>query len=171
MDVTRLYPQYNIIKDRRTQVNPISPVNFERRSGKERRNEDRIQLDTGLTRDIFELKSKVSQLQKTEKTEKGGQQNTKGPAFTQNMSKAVQNSIKTDQFIKTIKPAVKESPKEAAKAPSQTGAMAGLIGIVLGGTLLSTVMGVVGVGIALAIGGFMGGKMLRGAIVNHLKNK
>lgn len=165
MDVIKLYPQYNIVKDRRVQVAPISPIAYERRSGEDRRGDDRIKLDTTLTRDIFELKSKVAQFQKSEPKE------TKGTAFTQNAAKAAQNSIKTDQFIKTVKPGDKESPKEAAKSNSQIGTMAGLISVVLGGTLASAFFGVAGVIAALAIGGFVGGKLLRTAITNHLKNK
>ena len=173
MDVIKLYPQYNIIGDRRMQTTPVSPVAFERRSGKERRDENRLKLDTTLTRDIFEIKSKVAKLDPSEikSEQKSDKKITQGTSFTQNVSKAAQNSIKTDQFIKTIKPNATESPKEIAKSKSQTGAIAGLAAVVLGGTLLAPALGIAGVAVAVGIGVFMGGKLLRSAIKSHMKNK
>jgi hypothetical protein len=177
MDVIKLYPQYNIVNDRRVQAAPVSPVSYERRSGNERRDENRLKLDTTLTRDIFEIKGKVAQLENsTQKIgQKGEQKNDKkdvqGPAFTQNISKAAQNSIKTDQFIKTTKPNTTETPKEIAKSKSQVGATAGLIAVVLGGTLAAPAFGIAGVGIAIGLGAFLGAKLLRSAITTHIKNK
>lgn len=165
IEVNKLYPQYNVVKDRRVQKASASPVGFERRSGIERRNDNRIKLDTTLTRDIFEVKNKVSQIKKTE------DKNSQGVTFAQNVSRAAQNSIKTDQFVKTAKPNTVQTPKEAAKSKSQTGAVAGLISVVLGGTLLSTVLGVAGVVVAIGIGAFVGGRLLKNAIVSHIKNK
>ena len=169
VEINRLYPQYNTAYERRQQKAPISPVAFERRSGFDRRNEDRIKLDTTLTRDIFEVKNKVAQLQNN--VAKKADNTT----FTQNISKAAQNSVKIDQFIRTTDPNSKNnklsSAKPEFKANSQAGALAGILGVALGGTLASTFMGVAGVGIAIGIGAYFGGKALRSAIVSHLKNK
>lgn len=184
MDVVRLYPQYNIMQERRQQNAPVSPVAFERRSGTERRSGDRIKLDTNLTRDIFEIKSKVSQIENIGQNsgQQSAQKLTKNVApqkaeritFSHNISKAAQNSIKTDQFIKTTKsnsPNLADSPKEIAKSKSNAGALAGVLAVILGGTLASTFLGVAGVGIAIGIGTYFGGKFLKSAIVSHLKNK
>lgn len=160
LDVVKLYPQYNIIRERRQQKSPVSPFNIERRSGVDRRSDDRPKLDTTLTRDIFEIKSKVAQIQKHEKV-----------TFNQNISKAAQNSLKTDQFIKATKPTLQERPKEIAKSNSQAGTLSGVLGVILGGTLASAFLGVAGVGIALGIGVYFGGKFLKNVIVSHLKNK
>lgn len=165
LDVNRLYPQYNVRQERRQQKNPVSPVAFERRSGIDRRTEDRVRLDTTLTKDIFEIKSKVAQVQQS------SSQKAEKVSFTQKSSNAAQHSIKTDQFIRTTKPAVTESPKEIAKSKSTAGAMAGVLAAVLGGTLASTFLGIAGIGVAIGIGAYFGGKALRGAIVSHLKNK
>lgn len=169
MDVVKLYPQYHVITDRRQQKAPVSPVAFERRSGIDRRSDDRIKLDTSLTRDIFEIKNKVAQLQKPEN--KPEYKNIQGPAFTQNSAKVAQNILKADEFVKTTKPNTVENTKELAKAESNHGALLGVFSAVLGGTLASTMLGIAGVGIAIGIGAFFGGKFLKSAIVSHLTNK
>lgn len=178
MDVVKLYPQYNLTQERRQQ-NPTTPVSFERRSGVDRRNEDRIKLDTNLTRDIFEIRSKVSQIPLIGNSNGGNQNIQKTEANkieapinqTQNISKAAQNDIKTDQFVKTTKPNTTESPSFGANPKSDAGALAGVFAAMLGGVLASTMLGVAGVAIAIGIGGYFGGKFLKNAIVSHIKGK
>lgn len=162
LEVNRLYPQYIVMKERRQQT---APVSVERRSGMDRRSDNRVKLDTTLTRDIFEVKNKVNQIQKT------AQKNIEKVTFTKNIHKAIQNSIKTDQFIKTTKSTPAENSKIVAKAKSDAGAIAGILAAVLGGTLASAFLGIAGVGIAIGLGAYFGGKILRSAIVSHLKNK
>lgn len=171
MDVVKLYPQYNIIKDRRIQKDPVSPVAFERRSGKDRRSDDRLRLDTNLTRDIFEVKNKVSQIQQSAQktTQKILPQNTEKTNFTQNVSKAALGSIKADQFIKTNKPNSVENSKTFAKTKSDATAVAGIITAMLGGIMASTFLGPAGIGVAIGLGAYFGGKILKNAIVSHLK--
>lgn len=164
MEVSKLYPQYYITKERRQQ-NASSPVKYERRSGMDRRVDDRIKLDTTLTKDIFEIKSKVAHIQKTLP------KNIEKITFKQNIAKAFQNSIKTDQFIKSTKPNLKESPKELNKAKSDIGARAGLLGVMLAGTFSAAVMGVAGAVVAVGLGVYVGGRVLAKAIASHLKNK
>lgn len=173
MDIVKLYPQYNITQERRKQ-NPNTPVSFERRSGVERRNEDRIKLDTNLTRDIFEIKSKVSQIplmgkQVTQTPEVNKVENTTN--HIQNASKATQNELKTDQFIKTTKPDSQQNPVFEAKPKSDAGALAGVFAAILGGVMASTMIGVAGIAVAIGIGGYFGGKFLKNAIVSHIKGK
>ena len=173
MDVVKLYPKYNTMRERRQEANPISPVSFERRSGQDRRSDDRVKLDTNLTRDIFEIKSKVAQIQQSGQklTQNATSQKEEKTTFTENVSKAAQNSIKTDQFIKSTKPVVQDSPKEIAKSKSRAGALGGVLAVVLGGTLASAFLGVAGAGVAIGLGVYFGGKFLKNAIVSHIKNK
>lgn len=170
MDVVKLYPQYNTMRERR-QTN--SSVPFERRSGQDRRSDDRVQLDTNLTRDIFEIKSKVAQIQNSgaKLTQNASSQKEEKISFIENISKAAQNSIQTDQFINSKKSAVQESPKEIAESKSKTAALGGVLAVVLGGTLASAFLGVAGAGVALGLGIYFGGKFLKNAIVSHIKNK
>lgn len=165
LEVSKLYPQYIVMTDRRQQASGVSPISFERRSGMDRRSENRVILDTTLTRDIFEVKNKVTQIQKT------AHKNIEKITFSQNISKATQNLLKADQFIKTTKPTFTDSPKIVAKAKSDAGAIAGILAVVLGGTLASAFLGVAGIGVAIGLGAYFGGKILRSAIISHLKNK
>lgn len=177
MDVARLYPQYTIIRERRQQQAPKSPVGFERRSGHDRRTENRVQLDTNLTRDIFEVRNKVSQIQQN--SQNSGQKliqkilprNLEKTTFSQNITKAAQNNINTDQFIKTAKTQLADASKTIIKSKSDAGAIAGIIGVALGGVLASTLLGPAGIGIALGLGVYFGGKLIKNVVTSHLKDK
>ena len=57
--VTRLYPQYQRSQDRRQQNIPVA---VERRSGNDRRGGERVSLDKQLTKDIYDVKSKVARI-------------------------------------------------------------------------------------------------------------
>lgn len=162
LDVVKLYPQYRVAYERRQQN---VPVENDRRSGVDRRSTDRVKLDTNLTRDIFEVKNKVSDLQKPK------QKDAEKVNFTHNVTRAAQNSIKTDQFIKTTKPNSADNKTTFTKSSSNSNALAGVLGIILGGTLATTLLGPAGVGIAVGLGAYFGGKFLKTAIVSHMKNK
>ena len=168
IDVVKLYPQYNIKSDRRQQNNQ-APVTFERRQSTDRRSEDRIKLDTNLTRDIFEIKSKVSQIQNPVNKSDTNLSNSKldKTKFTSTASNAALNSIKTDQFVKTTKSVVSNTQKYK----SDTSALAGVFAAMIGGVLAAPLIGIAGVGLAIGIGAYFGGKFLKSAIVAHIKNK
>lgn len=159
--IHKLYPQYSIVNDRRKQS---SPVEFDRRSGIDRRSPDRVQLDTGLTRDIFEIKSKVSQLQNT------AQKKAENITFTQNAPKIAQNNLKTDQFIRTTKPEStnQNSPSNIASESSAASA-AGALACVFGGIIAASCLGSVGAGMAIGLSTYFGGKVFKEIIVSHLK--
>lgn len=156
-----LYPQYQMLPDRRKKS---VPVEFERRSGVERRSENRVVMDTKLTRDIFEVKNKVSQLQKTNPVN-----------FSQDVSKAATNSIKTDQFVKNDFSKTAEKISESKESPSATTLLGGILAVALGGVVASTVLGPAGAVIAVGFGAYMGGKILKQMVVSHMveneKNK
>ncbi len=163
LEVQKLYPQYKAIQDRRQQSVPVS---FERRSGVERRSQDRVLLDTNLTRDIFEIKSKVSQLKKPESN------NVSKVAFTQNAEKSALNSLKTDQFVKTTKTEPTDNAKAPSKSNNNSAAMAiGILASVLGGIVASTLMGPAGVFVAVGLGAYCGGKLLKQVMSTHMKDK
>lgn len=157
MDVVRLYPQYNIVKERRAQS---APVSFERRSGLDRRSENRAQLDTKLTKDIFEVKSSISQLQPTSK------QKVEKAASFQGLSMAPQ--VNKDEFVRT-KPT--DNPKPIDKTDTQEGALGLAFGAVLGGAVASTFLGSAGIGIALGLGVYFGGKLFKEVISHHIAKK
>lgn len=162
LEVQRLYPQYKSIADRRQNVQPVS---FERRSGVERRSQDRVQLDTNLTRDIFEIKSKINQIQKPESN------NVSKVAFTQKMENSAINSLKADTFVKSVKDEPSQNIKPSSKSSSGAAATAGVLACALGGALLTTFLGPVAGGVALGIGAYVGGKFLKQAIEIHMRDK
>lgn len=169
MDVARLYPQYNIMNERRKQSTSFSPnsnIPFERRSGIDRRSDDRVQLDTNLTRDIFEVKNKVNQMQ-----QKASPQKTHTVNFSRNIEKAALNSINTDQFIKTIKPNQIETPKQIEKAKTEAGSLGGIATAMLGGIMASALLGTAAVGVAVGLGVYFGLKLVKNAIATHFNDK
>lgn len=164
LDVNRLYPQYSVSSERRKQN--IS-VPFERRSGQDRRAGERISMDSNLTRDIFEVRSSLSELQKTTKkeAEKLGIQKT--PEI------AAPAALKADEFFKTEK-----EPPQISKdyeSPSAFALMGGILAIAMGGVIATTLLGTAGAVIAVGIGAYFGGRILKQAIVNQIveneKNK
>ena len=58
-NIRNLYPQYKYSTDRRQQNIPVA---VDRRSGNDRRGNDRVAFDTQLTKDIFDVKNQVSKL-------------------------------------------------------------------------------------------------------------
>ncbi len=157
----RLYPQYQVVSDRRKKNVPVA---FERRSGVERRSENRIAMDTKLTRDIFEVKNKISHLQKTNPVN-----------FSQDISNAATNSIKTDQFVKSDFSKTANKIAESKESPSTTAMLGGILGIALAGVVASSLMGPAGAVVAIGFGAYLGGKVLKQMVVSHMvdieKNK
>lgn len=166
LDVNRLYPQYSVSSERRKQN--IS-VPFERRSGNDRRSEERISMDTNLTRDIFEVRNSISELQKT--TQKSAEKlNIDTTAAT-----AAPTAIKTDQFVKTEKEKPIEPVSKEYEPPSTMALMGGILAVAMGGVIATTLLGTAGAVIAVGFGAYLGGKVLKQAIVNQIveneKNK
>lgn len=158
MDVVKLYPQYNVVKERRQ---ASAPVSFERRSGVDRRTDQRVQLDTKLTRDIFEVRNKVSQLQPTTK------QKVENTASFKGISMAPQ--INKDEFVRTKPISNSDNPKPISKKDSQDGALGLAFGAILGGAVASTFMGTAAIGVAVGLGLYVGGRLLNAALSGHLK--
>jgi len=164
MDYIRLYPQYNIVQERRKQQINFSPnanILFERRSGEDRRSGDRVQLDTNLTRDIFEVKNKVVQLQ-----QKTSPQNV---SFMRTLEKIAPSS--TDKFVRIIKPTQIETPRQIQKEKSEAGSVGGVIAAMLGGIMASTFLGTAAVGVVVGLGVYFGAKLVKNALLSHVKDK
>lgn len=166
LDVNRLYPQYSVSTERRKQN--VS-VPFERRSGLDRRSESRIQLDNNLTKDIFEVRSSLSELQKT--TQKSAEKiNVDTTAAT-----AAPMAVKADQFVKIEKDKPSESVNNKKEPPSTMALMGGIMAVAMGGVIATTLLGTAGAVIAVGFGAYLGGKILKQAIVNQIveneKNK
>ena len=153
LEFQRLYPQYQTTTDRRKQNVPVA---FERRSGEDRRTQERVALDTNLTRDIFQVKNSIVNIQKT------------APQKIENVSKAATNTIKADQFIKEQK--INDSSKiEKPQEPISASTIMGtILGVGLVGIVASTFLGTVGAVFSVCLGAYCGGKMLKQAIVAHL---
>lgn len=137
------------------------PVSFERRSGIDRRLGDRVQLDTNLTRDIFEVRNKVSQLQTSTK------QKAENIVSAQKISMTPQ--INKDEFTRT-KPA-NDNPKPIDKTDAQEGALGLALGAIFGGAVASTFLGSAGIGIALGLGVYFGGRLLNAALAHHIRKR
>ncbi len=158
----KLYPQYNIVNDRRKSS---VPVELDRRSGGERRSADRLQLDTGLKKDIFEIKSKIQNIQKTD-PQNVEQSKAKDVSFTR--AAADKMTIHTgDEFIKTI---VKNEPKvEIPKADSTPPSAMGAMAFMLGGIIAATTMGAAAVGAVVGLGAYFGAKIIKEVVSSRLK--
>lgn len=166
LDVNRLYPQYSVSSERRKQS--IS-VPFERRSGTDRRSEERVSMDTNLTRDIFEVRNSISELQKTT------QKSTEKFNIDATASTAAPNILRGDQFVKTEKEKPVEPVSKKNEPPSTMALMGGILAVAMGGVIATTLLGTAGAVIAVSFGAYLGGKILKQAIVNQIveneKNK
>ncbi len=147
--VSRLYPQYQFQQDRRQQNIPVA---VERRSGVDRRNENRVQLDNKLQQDIFEVKDKVAKLESL--TPKFFEQNvtTQAPTF------ASMNNMTQDTLVKQAKPdnnalLQKEAElKEEASTSFKIGVIAAALACAIGISFLSSAGAVIAIGTGVYIG-------------------
>lgn len=160
--INALYPQYQYQKDRRQQNIPVA---FERRSGVERRTEERVQLDTQLTRDIFEVKGKIKDITGTI----GFNSSHKNINNIANTTAA--NSTQADQFIKAKNMEEMNNPNNNAKQGSSKSLETGLLAVALAGVLFTPFIGAAGAVIALGATLYVGAKVLKNAISEQAKDK
>ncbi len=160
--INALYPQYQYQKDRRQQNIPVA---FERRSGVERRTEDRVQLDTQLTRDIFEVKGKIKDITGTI----GFNSSQKNINNITNTNAA--NSMQADQFIKAQNNEIINNPNNNSQKNSPKALETGLLAVALAGVLFTPFIGTAGVVIALGATLYVGAKVLKNAITEQAKSK
>ena len=163
-NISNLYPQYKPSEDRRK--NNI-PVAIERRSGKDRRAEDRVALDSRLTRDIWQVKGQIAKLE------------TFTPKFlehvniTQNSEFASKNNLTRDEFVKPIKPDMSEILREEAKLQQKadTSFKIGMVAAALAGAIAVSFMGTAGAVIAVGATLYVGSRVLKNVMVKELKDE
>ena len=166
LDVNRLYPQYSVSSERRKQN--IS-VPFERRSGNDRRAEERVAMDANLTRDIFEVRNSISELHKST------QKNAEKLQIDSTSAISTPVALEADKFVKTEKTKQTEPVNKTYEPPSTMALMGGILAVAMGGVIATTLLGTAGAVIAVGFGAYIGGKVLKQAIVNQIveneKNK
>lgn len=162
--VNELYPQYQRGKDRRQQNIPVA---VERRSGVDRRDPNRVQLDSKLQHDLFDVKKKVAKLEAM--APKLFEQNvtTQAPTF------ASMNNMTQDMLVKEAKPDPTELARREAELrdKASTSFKVGVIAAALAGAIglsfLSSAGAVIAVGTAL----YIGSRILKTAIVKEMEDK
>ena len=152
--ITSLYPQYQRNGDRRQQNIPVA---VERRSGKDRRSEDRVILDKQLTRDIFEVKSKVAKMESLAPSLFTGQVTTQTPTF------ASMNNFTQDQLVKESKPDMSAIARQEAQLQDKasTSFQIGILSAALASSIAVSFMGTAGAVIAIGTALYIGGRVLK----------
>ncbi len=161
--ITGLYPQYQIKKDRRQQNIPVA---VERRSGRDRRSEDRVALDTTLTKDIYTVKKQVAKIEAL--APKLFEQNVtkQAPTFTS------MNNMTQDQLVKESKPdfSALQRQEAALKNKASLSFQLGILSAALAGAIALSFLGSTGAVIALGTSFYVGARIVKALIVKNLKN-
>lgn len=161
--VNRLYPQYQRSQDRRQQNIPVA---VERRSGRDRRSEDRVVLDKQLTRDLYDVKSKVAKLEALSPKIFEDNVTKQAPTFS------AMNNMTQDILLKESKPDFSEIARREAEIESmeatkfQIGMIAAALVAAVGLSFLSSAGAVIAIGTAL----YIGGRVLKTLIANQIKD-
>ncbi len=162
--IANLYPQYKITPDRRQQNIPVA---IERRSGHDRRSKDRVMLDSQLTRDIFEVKSKIAQLESLAPKFFETNVTTKPPTFG-NM-----NNLTQDQLVKQTKPIdIKEIERKQAELQDRA-SLSFQIGVITAALAFGVALAsMTGIGAVIAIGTslYVGGRILKAVIAREMND-
>jgi len=161
--ITTLYPQYKLSEDRRQQNIPVA---VDRRSGKDRRGEDRVVLDRQLTKDIFEVKSKVAKLESLAPSLFAQQVTTKNPTF------ASMNNFTQDQLVKESKPDMSAIARQEAKLQDRasTSFSVGILSAALAGAIAVSFMGTAGAVIAIGTTLYIGGRVLKTLMAKEIQD-
>ncbi|MCD7879698.1 MAG: hypothetical protein LUG16_07190 [Candidatus Gastranaerophilales bacterium] len=162
--ITSLYPQYQRGKDRRQQNIPVA---VERRSGQDRRSQDRVLLDSKLTRDIFEVKSQVAKLESLSPKLFTDRVTTQNPNFSS------QNNFTQDQLLKQTKPDYSEIARQEAKLQDKasTSFQVGVISAALAGAIAVSFMGTTGAVIAVGTCIYVGARVLKTLMAKQIDDK
>ena len=161
--INRLYPQYQRSQDRRQQNIPVA---VERRSGRDRRGEDRVVLDKQLTRDLYDVKSKVAKLEALNPKIFEDNVTKQAPTFSS------MNNMTQDILVKETKPDYAEIARREAKIEDmeatkfQIGMIAFALLAAVGLSTLSSAGAVIAVGTAL----YIGGRILKTVIANQISD-
>lgn len=161
--IVSLYPQYQRSEDRRKQNIPVA---VERRSGKDRRSEDRVVLDKQLTKDIFEVKSHLAKLDTFAPGLFVDRVSSQAPTF------ASRSVLGTDNLQKTVtKPDFKEIKKEEEKLQDRASMsfQIGVLSTALAGAIAISFMGPTAAVIALGTTAYIGARVLKAVMVKEMQ--
>ena len=161
--ISRLYPQYEKCHDRRKQNIPVA---VDRRSGNDRRSEDRVSLDTKLTKDIFDVKRNVMKIEELSPKFFEHRVTTQNPGFTS------QNNMTQDMLIKQAKPDYTAIARQEAqlKEKADLSFKVGVITAALGGAIAISFMGTAGAVIAVGTSLYIGARILKIMMDKEIKD-
>ncbi len=161
--INGLYPQYKRSADRRQQNIPVA---IDRRSGKDRRSEDRVMLDKQLTKDIFEVKSKVAKLESLSPKLFESNVVKQAPSFseTNNMTKDILVRRNMPDSTELARRELRMQKAEMLKF------QIGLIATALAAAAVLTSLTGAGAVIALGTGAYIGGRILKLIITRELSD-
>lgn len=160
--ISSLYPQYQRSKDRRQQNIPVA---IDRRSGKDRRSEDRVQLDTRLTRDIFEVKKNVAKIEALAPQLFASNVTRQAPTF------GSKNNLTQDQLVVSSNNDIsQEIREEALEDSASTNFKLGVIVSSLLAAFALSFLGSAGIVIAIGTGIYLGARTLQSLVIKETKN-
>ncbi len=161
--ITSLYPQYQRSQDRRQQNIPVA---VDRRSGIDRRSQERVVMDSRLTRDIFEVKSKVAQIESMAPKLFESRVTTEQPTFSS------MNNTAQDMLVKESKPDNTAIAREEAKLQNtaDTSFKIGILAAALAASIAVSFMGTAGVVIAVGTSLYIGARVLKTAVSKELQD-
>lgn len=162
--VQRLYPQYQRSQDRRQRDIPVA---IDRRSGQDRRSADRVVMDKQLTKDIFEVKSKVAKLESLSPKLFSDNVIKQAPSFS------AMNNMTQDVLFKESKPDPTELARQEIKLKEKeaTAFKAGMLAFGLAAAIGLSYMSTAGAIIAIGTGLYIGTRALKAVIVREMKDK
>lgn len=160
--ITSLYPQYQKSEDRRKQNIPVA---IDRRSGRDRRSADRVALDKQLTKDLYDVKSKIAKLETLAPKLFEKNVTTQAPTF------GSMNNFTQDQLVKESKPDFSAMARQEAKLQDRasTSFQVGVLSAALAGAIAVSFMGTAGAVIAIGTGLYIGARVIKALMVKELK--
>ncbi len=163
-NLANLYPQYRRSFDRRQQNIPVA---VERRSGFDRRSQERVALDKQLTKDIYEVKSQVAKIEAL--TPKFFENNitTQSPTF------ASMNNFTQDQLVKEAKPDPSAIARQQAQLQDKasTSFQVGILSAALAAAIAVSFMGTTGAVIAVGTSLYIGARVVKALIAKEVKEE
>ena len=162
--VNRLYPQYQRSQDRRQQNIPVA---VERRSGRDRRSEDRVVLDKQLTKDIFEVKNKIAKIEAMSPKFFESNVTTQSPSFSDI------SNISQDVLVKESKPDITEMARLEAELEDKeaTKFQLGMVAVALVAAVGLSALSSAGAVIAIGTGLYIGARVLKSLVVKHISDR
>lgn len=162
--VNRLYPQYQRSQDRRQQNIPVA---VERRSGRDRRSEDRVVLDKQLTKDIFEVKNKIAKIEAMSPKFFESNVTTQAPSFS------AMSNMSQDVLVKESKPDITEMARLEAELEDKeaTKFQLGMVAVALVAAVGLSALSSAGAVIAIGTGLYIGARVLKSLVVKHISDR